>query len=264
MVYKDNLERIHRELIERQTDLLLELQQLPEGELMCTYQKGSRRYMQRIPATGNRKKEHRYGIKKKPEILRGLVRKEYVEKALKKIDGDLKAIETAIKKYRPIDENSVMEEFVGKYSELADYIYRDKIDEEEWTSRFSRIEGYHKENLKDTAADGTPMRSKNEVYISSRLDHYGLTYRSDCPTGIPGLYRIPDFTIIRKRDGKVIYWEHMGMMYDLENRIDNKRKLEEYERAGIVPWENLIITYDTRDGGIRGELIEAMIKGWLL
>ena len=264
MVYKDNLERIHRELIERQADLLLELQQLPEGELMCTYQNGSIRYMQRIPATGNRKKEHRYGVKKKPETLRGLVRKEYVEKALKKIDEDIKAIETAARKYRTIDENSVMEEFVGKYPELADYIYRDAIDVDEWMGRFSRIEEYHKESLKDTAADGTPMRSKNEVYISSRLDHYKLTYRSDCPTGIPGLYRVPDFTILRKRDGKVIYWEHMGMMYDLESRIDNKRKLEEYERAGIVPWENLIVTYDTRDGGIRGELIEAMIKGWLL
>jgi len=40
--------------------------------------------------------------------------------------------------------------------------------------------------------------------------------------------------------------------------------LQEYEEAGIVPWDNLIITYDTIEGGLRGDLIEAMIKCWLL
>ncbi len=264
MIYKTDLERIHRELIERQADLLQELKKLPEGELKCTDQDGNRRYFQRIPATGNRKKEHCYGVKKKPELLKDLVRKEYVVKALRILEKDIKALETVVKKYQPVDEDSVMEIFVEKYPELSDGIYVNRIDEEEWKARFSRIEKYHPENLKHTALDGTESRSKNEIYIASRLDHYGLTYRWDAPTGIPGLYRVPDFTIRRKRDGKVIYWEHMGMMYDLESRIDNKRKLEEYEKAGIVPWDNLILTYDTRDGGLRANLIEAMIHGWLL
>jgi len=264
MIYKTDLERIKRELIERHDDLLQEMKELPEGELKCTDQGGNRRYFQRILATGNRKKEHCYGIKKKPELLKDLVRKEYVTKALKIIEKDIKALETVVKKYQPVDENSVMETFVAKYPELADGIYSGCFDEEEWKTRFSRIENYHPENLKHTAMDGTRNRSKNELYIASRLDHHKLTYRWDTPTGIPGLFRAPDFTIKRKRDGKIIYWEHMGMMYDLESRIDYKNKLEEYEKAGIVPWDNLILTYDTRDGGLRADLIEAMIYGWLL
>jgi len=264
MYYKDELKRIKTELIEKRTDLLSEMRDLPKGEFMCIEQNGFRKYLQRIPATGNRKKEHRYGIKKKPEILRALVRKEYIVKALKIISKDIEALETAYEKYQPIDENSVMERFVAKYPELVDGIYGGGFDEEEWKKRFSRMENYHPENLKHTAIDGTDSRSKNEIYIASRLDHHGLTYRWDTPTGIPGLYRVPDFTIRRKRDGKIIYWEHMGMMYDLESRIDYKRKLEEYEAAGIVPWDNLILTYDTRSGGLRADLIEAMIIGWLL
>ena len=264
MIYKEELERIRTELLERKTDLQQEIKHLPPGEFMCIEQGGLRKYLQRIPASGNRKKEHRYGIKKNPELLSALVRKEYVTEALKTVETDIRALDTAVNKYRPIDENSVMEKFVAKYPELTDCIYRDAIDDEEWKNRFSRMEGYHPENLKHTAYDGTPGRSKNELYIASRLDHHGVTYRWDKPTGIPGLYRVPDFTIKRKKDGKVIYWEHMGMMYNLEDRIDNKRKLEEYEAVGIVPWENLILTYDTKDGGLRGELIEAMIVGWLL
>lgn len=264
MIYQQDLERIHRELTERKSDLTRELAGLPEGELLCTDYKGHRRYMQRIPATGNRKKEHRYGVKKQPEVLSGLVRKEYVTKALHTIDSDIKAVELALKRYKPIDESTLMTSFVKRYPELRDDIFSLHLDEEEWKNAFSRMDNYHPENLKHTAADGTGGRSKNEIYIASRLDHHGIIYRWDCPTGIPGLYRVPDFTILRMRDLKILYWEHMGMMYDLESRIDNKRKLEEYEEFGIVPWDNLILTYDTPDGGLRADLIEAMIYGWLL
>ncbi len=59
-------------------------------------------------------------------------------------------------------------------------------------------------------------------------------------------------------------WDHCGMMDVPSYREDNKKKLREYEEAGIVPWDNLIVTYDTVEGGLRGDLVEAMIKCWLL
>lgn len=264
MVYLNELKRISRELNERKKDLMQELQTLPEGILLCTDQYGLKKYVQRIPATGNRKKERRYGVKKKPEVLNGLVRKEYVTKALNLIDRDLRAVDLAIRRYIPVDEDSVMRSFLTENPELADGIHRCSVNDEEWRNEFDRIDDFHPENLQQIAADGTRRRSKNELYIASRLDHYDQIYRFDCPTGIPGLYRAPDFTIIRKSDRKVIYWEHMGMMDDLEYRIDNKRKLEEYEAAGIVPWDNLILTYDTLKGGLRANMIDAMIQSWLL
>lgn len=264
MVYKEALDRISRELYERKEDLLYELKTLPDGQLLCTDQDGYRRYMQRIPATGNRKKEHRYGIKKKPEVLNGLVRKEYVTETLKVIDQDIRALDLACKRYRPIDENTIMKQFLTEYPELIKGIYPQDIDPEEWIKQFPRIDDFHPEDLKHTNAEGVGKRSKNELYIESRLDHYGLIYRMDCPTGIPGLYRNPDFTILRRRDWKVIYWEHCGMMDDPSYRARNEKRLRDYEKAGIVPWDNLIVTYDTVEGGLRGDLIEAMIKCWLL
>ena len=220
--------------------------------------------MQRIPAKGNRKKEHRYGVKRKPEVLNGLVRKEYVTETLKVIDQDIRAVDLACRRYRPIDENTIMKEFLTEYPELAGGIYHGMIDAEEWVNRFPRMDNYHPENLKHTAADGTKSRSKNELYIASRLDHHGIIYRWDCPTDIPGLYHCPDFTILRRRDGKIIYWEHCGMMDLPGYRERNTRRLNDYEKAGIVPWDNLIVTYDTVKGGLRADLIEAMIKCWLL
>ena len=264
MIYREELIGIEKRLCSRREDLIEEMKSLPQGELMIIEQSGTKKYLQRLPAVGNRKKERRYGVKRKPDVLNALVRKAYIVQALKIIEEDIRTIKNAEKEYIPCDENAVMESFLKRNPELEAGIHRGDFDGDEWKERFGRIEGYHSDNLRQTAADGTRMRSKNEVYIASRLDHYKLLYRSDCPTGIPGLYRVPDFTIIRKRDKKIIYWEHMGMMDELEYRIDSKRKLEEYEAAGIVPWDNLIITYDTKKGGLRADLIEAMIQGWLL
>ena len=264
MTYKEELERIRRELIERKGDLLSEMNDLPEGKLLVTDQDGLRKYIQRIPAAGNRKKAHRYGVKKKPEVLNGLVRKEYVSETLKVIDQDISAIERACRRYKPIDEETIMREFLANYPELVNGIYHGIVDPEEWIKRFSRMDNYHPESLKHTAADGTKARSKNELYIASRLDHYGLIYRWDCPTGIPGLYRNPDYSILRRRDWRIIYWEHFGMMDIPSYKAEYKEKMEEYEAAGIVPWDNLIMTFDTVEGGMRADIIEAMIKCWLL
>ena len=265
MHYKEELQRISRELTERKLDLEYEAKFLPQGEILITDQNdGYRRYMQRLPAVGNRKKERRKGIKKKPEVIQGLVRKEYINGALKIIDSDIRTLEEAIKRYKPVDENSIMEAFFKKYPELTKGMYGGEDFVKEWKSEVQRIDNYHPENLKHTAADGTKSRSKNELYIASRLDHHGIVYRWDCPTGIPGLYYVPDYTIIRAYDGKIIYWEHFGMTDLLDYRNKYYDKLEEYERFGIVPWDNLIMTFDTPDGGLRGDLVEAMIKCWLL
>jgi hypothetical protein len=241
-----------------------ELGELPDGRLMVVDKEGLRKYLQRLPPRGNRKKEKRHGIKKKPDVLNGLVRKDYITEALKIIDKDIRALELACRRYKPIDEETIMREFLDSYPELVKGIYHRTIDPDEWVREMTRIDNYHPENLKHTAADGTKSRSKNELYIASRLDHYGLIYRWDCPTGIPGLYRAPDYSILRRRDWRVIYWDHCGMMDVPSYREDNKKKLKEYEEAGIVPWDNLIVTYDTVEGGLRGDLVEAMIKCWLL
>ena len=47
-------------------------------------------------------------------------------------------------------------------------------------------------------------------------------------------------------------------------KAEYKVKMREYETAGIVPWDNLIMTFDTEKGGMRADIIEAIIKCLLL
>lgn len=263
MLYKKELERIYNSIRNRRDALKEEIGIMPEGELYIRIVDTQKQYFQRLPKSGNRKKERRYGIKKQPELLEALSRKEYIKEALTILERDIKAFENLLGKYKPADEDSVMGDFLEKYPELADGVYHGRREASDWADWQSAAQDYHPESLKSTASDGSRRRSVGELLIGAKLKHYKIPYRYEVPAH-PDLPYIPDFTVKRPRDGKLIYWEHFGMVNDKEYMEGNRRKLLDYESVGIVPWENLIITYNQADGGINEKLIDAMIEGWLL
>ena len=72
----------------------------------------------------------------------------------------------------------------------------------------------------------------------------------------------PDFTIFHR--GELFYWEHCGLVGNPRYMKHHKWKLDMYERAGIVPWKNLIVTYDDETGNLDSRMIEAEIRNRLL
>lgn len=264
MYYYNEIERIWKELNERRDDLNEELAGLPDGEFYSCVHDGLRCYYERFPQTGNMKKEKRKGVGRDEERLMKLVRKVYVKKAVRNVEKDIDLVGRIMKQYHAVDENSLMSDFLEKYPELSGGVYYGGIDPQKWASEFKGESDYHKENLKSVAADGGKRRSLGELIIGARLDHYGIPYRYEDGTGIPGLPFEPDFRIIRPRDSKMIYWEHLGMVNDKEYMNYNKYKFEIYEEYGIVPWDNLIVSYSQEDHGINEKLIDSLIRGWLL
>ena len=264
MTYKWQLTNLLKIMTERRNDLIHELENLPEGILYIYVQDGRYYYSERFPKGGNRKKEHRIGISNDNDKILALVRKRYVQQALEALDQNLSNLEIVIEGYVPSDEASVMKDYIEKYPQLTEGLFYKQFDGKKWEEEFVPDNNFYKEDLRSISLKGVEMRSDGEIYITSRLDHYNIPHRFEASLNSPLIGRVPDFTIIRARDGKIIYWEHCGMMDDPGYRARNKKKLKEYEEAGIVPWDNLIVTYDTIEGGLRGDLVEAMIKCWLL
>lgn len=264
MIHKEELERILSVMRENRENLENELKNFPEGVLYTQVKLGKRYYYELFPKKGNRKKARRYGISNDDERIMALVRKKYVEAALRIIDKDIDVIKMAIKHYKPYDENVVMKEFAEKYPELTEGIYYRAQKDEDWAKSFGEQNDFRKEDKKHVSLKGETMRSKNEIYIASRLDHYGIPYIYEGKADHPDVERLPDFKIKRPRDGKIIYWEHLGMTDSDGYLSGNELKLTEYEEADIAPWDNLIITYDKPDGSIDARIIEGMIIGWLL
>ena len=264
MLHKEELIRIQTVIKEAGKDLQEELKTLPDGELTILRRGDRRFYYQHFPKTGNRKKARSKGITNDTDTIMGLVRKRYIAKAIQVIDKDIKVLDMAIKHYQPFDEESLMADYLTKNPGLEVGIYHGMQSDEAWADDYKRQEDFYKEQLIHVSAKGTPMRSRGEVYIASRLDHYGIPYRYEASVPHPDVDRIPDFTIKRPRDGKIIYWEHLGKNGDEGYMQGNELKFVEYENAEIVPWDNLIITYDMKGGGFDAKIIDAMIQGWLL
>lgn len=264
MVYKEILNNIIEELYELKERYSKELENAPIGELNIKWQNDRHYFSVRIPKEGNRKKVRRKGISSDMDQVMQLVRKKYLKGALKRLERDIYVIKTAIDKYQEINEEAVMESFLERYPELEPGIRYGLQSDEAWAADYTMPENFHEESRKSTAATGIDMRSKSEIIIASRLDFFKIPYRYEEQTRHPDLNRIPDFTIRRPRDGKIVYWEHVGMVNDEGYMEDLPRKLTEYEVNGIVPWDNLILTYDKDNNGIDVRIIDGMIHGWLL
>lgn len=99
---------------------------------------------------------------------------------------------------------------------------------------------YH--NKKNMTLNHESVRSRAEVIIANILYLYKVPYQYEKEQWIAGEKIKPDFTIYY--NGKVIYWEHAGLMTNENYRDtwDYKRRL--YAKAGIIEGKNLIVTYE--------------------
>lgn len=146
--------------------------------------------------------------------------------------------------------------------ELNDYLkYSGKIIE--WMESSYVKSNYRQEDLKHRTTRGLWLRSKSEVLIAEKLYGHRIPFRSEEVIRTPLGIVVPDF-VMPDWNGQMVFWEHAGMMDKQEYREKHRRSLEKYESVGIVPWKNLIVTYDDEDGGIDLERIEMEIKTRLL
>lgn len=111
-------------------------------------------------------------------------------------------------------------------------------------------------------AKGDYVRSKSEVIIANELYNHQISYEYEKPLTLSGYSKplLPDFTICTS-GGKVVYWEHCGLMDDEEYRSRWNWKKRLYEQNGISEWkQNLIATYETQTETFRVEDVQQHIE----
>ena len=111
---------------------------------------------------------------------------------------------------------------------------------------------------------GLKVRSKSEVIIADLLDLNKIPFRYEEKLVLGGQIFYPDFTIMKPKDGEIIYWEHFGMTSQTEYRQTMIRKQEDYIRLGLLPWDNFIATYDNENGSINVLKIKSIIDSFIL
>ena len=107
---------------------------------------------------------------------------------------------------------------------------------------------------------GLRVRSKSEVIIADILDENSIPFLYEKPLRLKTGEVHPDFTLLNIMDRKEVFWEHLGMMDDIDYRNNAFQKLRNYESNGLYPYESVIWTFETGKYPLNTKEIRKMVK----
>jgi hypothetical protein len=117
---------------------------------------------------------------------------------------------------------------------------------------------------------GLAVRSKSEIVIADALSSSGILFAYEKPLTFGGTTRYPDFTIEDDASGRVVYWEHLGMLEREDYRKSWERKLAWYRIHGIVPATEgegpngmLVTTTESSTSGFDASTVQAAIRKYV-
>lgn len=256
MKYAENFTKLlcdNEQLLEK---INKELGKMPEGSLYIRNVKGRVNYCQNV--NGEKR-----GITTNKELVHILARKKYLRLLKSQLEINIKNLRVLTEKYKSVEPKDII-------NQLPEYLRNMPIEvyvpyhkrQNVWMNEPFAQSTFNLEEKNQVTARGLWVRSKSEVIIAEKLDEHNIPYRYEQVIQIGSRSYVPDFTILTK-DG-IKYWEHCGLVNDPDYMKKHHWKISVYESAGIVPWKNLIITYDNEVGGIDSRIIESEIVNKLI
>lgn len=271
-IYRDQIENIvweQKKLLEYHTR---ELRNSQDGSLWCCMNGGKETFYHTYHKDG---RYVRTAIGREPDKMKALARGEYLSVASKALEHNIGVLEKAEKNLITYDFDYLKGKMKKAYRKLPyEYFFGDQIGGEgifavagtedalkrhsAWAKEPYEKSTYKPELRRLPTSAGYKVRSKSEQHIVEQLVNYGVPHRYEQVIRAGSNVFASDW-VFRDRNLELFYWEHAGMMDDPVYRARHKRKMVQLEQAGIVPWRNLIITYDN-DGVINVPLIKSIIE----
>ena len=137
-------------------------------------------------------------------------------------------------------------------------------DVKKWQNANYRRCPYYPEALTIPVSESLYVRSKSEALIASILQEKGIPFRYECELSLSGTLYYPDFTIRHPISGRVMLWEHFGLLDkpDYANRAYSKLRI--YSENGFIPMINLIITCETESVPLDLRLVSRLVDHYFL
>lgn len=184
-----------------------------------------------------------------------MARKTYLAAEIKLLERDICALSQFCRVY----EEPTYDKIISMLPERMLRYQLTPPPAEDWSAQEYPQSTYMPESKIHTTTRGLKVRSKSELLIAEKLYAHSIPFRYEQVLSVNGIQFAPDFTI-KTESGKLIYWEHCGLTNNKEYMEKHRWKLSVYEEAGIVPWDNLIITYDDKYGILNLSIIESEIS----
>lgn len=232
-----------------------ELSQLPDGKLV--YSRTGNYIRWYVCHNG----KYEYLRKRERSLLIKLVAKKYFTDFAKCLEEESKAFKRYQKKH--MLTLACREKYLADDSVYASLLHEAAVENAtdcKWEDREYEKSSYMPQRLIFKTKKGDFVRSKSEAMIADALFVRGIPYRYEDTIKIDGITYHPDFTIFDQKTGKVLYWEHLGMMDSPGYIGSSYTRLRTFAEAGLIPTINLIITVETSSEPLCLEKIEETIR----
>ena len=251
----------------------------PEGYLKWQNKNGKtyyyQQYMQDVPMIADKtmdtenfdKWKRKYIRKRDIGIVAALAQKNYYSSVKPLVQKQLKELKQFVNKYPKENLEEIYEALSverKRFVKPLQVSVKQKIIQ--WEAEVYEKNTKYSENLKFETDQGELVRSKSEVIIANLLyqnqNHILYKYERPLEMTIEGRSKIvyPDFTILSKRTGKIIYWEHAGRMDAPYYVNDFVKKMNTYVTNGLLPGKDVILTYETQNNPLEISAVKRMIK----
>ena len=207
----------------------------------------------------------KYMRKSERSLVTAICQKEYDQRVLEAAPKELTQWERLMNNF----PKQTYEEIYEKLSIHRQILVQpDVLTDKEFIKNWEGVEyvqkGFSTDAPEFFTDKGEQVRSKTEILIANALHKYNIPYRYEYPLYLEGYGKIhPDFMVLNVSTRTVFYWEHLGVMDDVEYVENAIRRIEAYEKNDIFSGENLILTYETQRHPMSPRVIEQKIRRYL-
>ncbi|MBQ6602420.1 MAG: hypothetical protein IJH99_03355 [Eubacterium sp.] len=238
------------------------LKKAPEGSVRIAK---CRRYLQFFLRNDPADKSGNYIPSKEKRLVDELIQKKYDKKLIKSAGEQLEAVNRFLRQYDPDGLDECYNQIIpGVRDRLFSAEEPDEVYAQKWEAQKYEAKPFSEDSPEHFTQKGERVRSKSEVMIANALYHAGIPYHYECPLFLEGTLLHPDFTILRVRDRKTFYWEHLGMIDDTAYRNDAFSRIRMYERNGLFPGDRLLLTAESYRQPLNLAVVNAWIDRFLL
>lgn len=247
--------------VEKQIESLEEqLKNFPDGKLICSR---NGKYSKWQLSDGS---NQTYLPKSERRLAEQLAVKRYLTLQLENLLHEKKALECYLKNH---DVNACQKEqsFINSpgFQELLSNHFKPLSQKlSDWMNTPYEKNPSYPEHLIHKTYSGELVRSKSESIIAMALYKSKIPFRYECILQLGKTTIFPDFTIRHPETGEFFYWEHFGLMDDLDYCKKAYAKLQLYTSHKIYPTIQLITTYETKEHPLSSDLVEKTINHYFL
>lgn len=241
------MNQIYNLMCSRQTELAQEITRiqtllttLPDHFLICAKNGNSFKWYE---SDGH---HCSYLPKKHRLFAEQLAKRRYFNSHLQHLQAEKKAIDSFLKSYPEEDPSAKMLLPSSGYHDLLSSCYSlESEDLNQWANEAYDHCTLYPERLVHETASGHMVRSKSEAMIAMLLYQKKIPFRYECALSLRNIVIYPDFTIRHPDTGKYFYWEHLGLMDDMDYNRNACSKIQLYATNNIIPTIQLILTAET-------------------